>query len=201
MNENFRPFNQDTHPEYNTEPGEIIIPGSNRAREMAKWEQFPSKWTAGFPPGNPYTYRQFPKMVYRAERFEGNVICGAVQPDPSMFTSVGEYNVALNKANALDSRCQRVVHTPEELQRAMEAGFRESPAEACEHAHARETRIANETAVRIYQDRNMSEAARAEAELVTQAEGGQHQPVITPEKVAEAKDGQKRRPGRPRKTA
>jgi hypothetical protein len=42
----------------------IVAQDSPDAKEMVKWEQFPSVY--GPVPGNPYVYRPFPKATYRA---------------------------------------------------------------------------------------------------------------------------------------
>ena len=44
------------------------------ARELAKFEQFPSEITAlaGKPPGNPWTFRAYPRMLYQAQRHPVN---------------------------------------------------------------------------------------------------------------------------------
>lgn len=69
-----RPFNIETHPDYNREPGVLIVPGSNFVKEVSKFEQFHTRYTAGTNgPGNPYVYRPFPKMVYRAQRWNGTM--------------------------------------------------------------------------------------------------------------------------------
>lgn len=58
----------------------INLPQSTEyAKEMARWEAFPSKWGGA---GRPYQYREFPKRVYKAEQTaEGRVITGETCPD------------------------------------------------------------------------------------------------------------------------
>lgn len=53
----------------------VVIPvDSELGRELAKWEQFPSERTnPANPPGNPYVYRPFPKMVYRGGTVHGKI--------------------------------------------------------------------------------------------------------------------------------
>ena len=58
-----------------------INPDGQEAAELRKHEQFPTYYTGAEGPGNPYRYRPFPKMLYRAELTEsGKVACGAEQP-------------------------------------------------------------------------------------------------------------------------
>lgn len=193
MSETFRPFNQDRDPEYNREAGIAVIEGSNAQREMAKWEQFRSRWTGSGEPGNPYVYRPFPKMLYQAHRHKGALAVMAAPPDPSWFKDPQEYARAEAEGEAFNRKCQMTVNDENQYQRAMESGWRETPQEAMDFVKARESRIGDETAERLYRDRNMGEAARAEAQLVTDEAGGEHQPVITPQLVAEAKDGRRKR--------
>lgn len=189
----YRPFSQETHPEYNQEPGLVLIPGSFTVREHSKWEQFPSKYTVGTSPGNPYTYRPFPKMLYRADRYNGQIVCMGAPPDPSEFKDPREAERAEEHARRFTEKCQLIVRDEAELSRAMESGWRETPQEAVEHVLARDRVVAQETAERQYQDRNMSERARREADLVVAESGGEHQPEITGRKSAEAKESRRRR--------
>lgn len=44
----------------------ISLPQSTEyAKEMAKWEAYPSQWG---PAGRPYVYREFPKMLFKASQ-------------------------------------------------------------------------------------------------------------------------------------
>jgi hypothetical protein len=189
------PFNQETDPRWNMEPGLVLTPGSKEVREYARFEQFHSKFTVGTQPGNPYVKREFPKMVYRAERYSGTgkLACMAAPPDPSEFKDPREAEHAQVLAQRFTERCQLIVQDEREYSRAMESGYRPSPKEAVEHAEAREDSIARATAERLYQDQHLSESARAEAEEVTAAAGGAHVPEITGQRVAEAKDQRRRK--------
>jgi hypothetical protein len=158
----YRSFNPETAAEDNREPGIVIIPGSNYAKEMAKFEQFPSKY--GENPGNPYTYRPFPKMVYKAELYQGMIRCMA-QVAPNEFVNVNEQMRAEEAARQFSEKCQRVVKNDQEYQRALEMGYRESPTEAVEYLEARQRSIAEAAAERNYADRNMSDKAKDEAKV------------------------------------
>lgn len=184
----FRPTNQETDPELNREPGIVIVEGSNLQKEMRKWEQFPSKWTGSAGPGNPYTYRPFPKMLYRAEHWQGAIRCMAAPPDPGEFKDPREFERAEAAAAKFTEKCQKVVNDDREYQMAMESGWRESAKEATEHLEQRDRDYATLAAQRNYEDRNMSEPAKREiAKAVEAAEGH----------VAEIPE--KKRRGRPRK--
>lgn len=193
MTDDPKPLNQETDPRYNQEPGLVLVPGSPIVRLYSKFEQHPSQYTVGTQPGNPYVYRAYPKMLYRAEHFNGKPLCMAAPPDPYNYKDNREYEQHRMAAEKFTERCQLIVGNEVEQQRAMENGWRESPQAAVEYLLGRDRGIANETAERLYQDRNMSEGARREAALVTDEAGGDHQPEITGRKVAEAKDGRRRR--------
>ena len=187
MSSEFKPFNQENHPEWNREPGIVIVPGSNYANEMQKFEQFPGRY--GGSPGNPYTYRAFPKMVYRAEHWNGKAACMAAQPDPMEYLDPREWERVEELSRRFSERCQRIVKDEAEYQRAMEDGWRESPSEAVEYLLARDRARADATAHRNHEDRNMSAQAKAEAATAVAEAGGEHLPEI-PERP--------RRRGRPR---
>lgn len=176
--------------------GVVITPGSNYQRELGKFEQFHTKYTGDEGPGNPYRYRPFPKMVYIAKKYKGKLACMAAPPHPLEFANPKEYERAEEAAAIFTRDCQRIVMDEADYQRAMEAGYRESPAEAYEHAEKREERKADATAERNWDDRNMSDKAKAEARAKEEAAGAEHLPEIprepvrrsgyTPEKRAEA---------------
>src|SRR5512139_1817610 len=154
-------FNPETDRNWNREPGIVVVEGSNYANEMAKFEQFPSRYGA---PGNPWRGPQpFPKMVYRAELYKGKIACGAASADPSEFSNPNEYFRMDEQARRFTERCQRIVKDDRELQAAMENGYRESPSEAVAYLEGRQRAEAQASAEREYADRNMSEPAKAEA--------------------------------------
>ena len=190
MSETFRPFNPETHPSYNTEPGVVVVPGSNYAKEMEKHEQFPSKY--GQNPGNAYKYRPFPKMLYKAHHWNGVVACMAAPPDSMAFSVQREYERAEELAKRFTEKCQLIVASEAEQSRAMESGWRGSPAEAIEYLNGRDSGVARATAERLYVDSKLSEPARREAEAAVAAVGGEHVPEI-PEKPL-VKRAYKRKP-------
>lgn len=181
------PFNQETDRRYNVEPGIAVIPGSNLQKEMAKFEQFHSKWTDGSGPGNPYRYRPFPKMLFRAERRGGPIECMAPPPDRYEYRDDRAFQHAEEAARRFTEKCQRIVKDEREYTRAMEEGWRESPQEAIAFCNERENAISREVAHRNYDDRNLSEQAKAEI-TAAELEAGEPLPEIPA-----------KRRGRPRK--
>lgn len=179
--------NQETDPRYNTEPGLAVVPGSNLQKEMARFEQFHSKWTTAAGPGNPYTYRRFPAMLFRAEYRDGKPQCMAPQPDRYDFRDDRQFQHAEEAARRFTDRCQRIVKDESEQQRAMEDGWRTSPEDAIAYLKAREDGVSREIAHRNYDDRNLSEQAKAEI-TAAELEAGEPLPEIPA-----------KRRGRPRK--
>ena len=146
----------------------VVSPDSELGKELAKWNR-------------PYVYRPFPKMLYMARKRPDGIVSIQETDDRIFGTTPGA-------ADAFTATCQKIVKDESEMQRALEAGWRESQAEALEHHEKREQYKGNVAAHRLYEDRNMSEAARAEAAAVD-ASTEEHVPEIPV----------KRKPGRPRK--
>lgn len=185
----YQPKNQEADSLYNREPGISVVPGSNFAREVAKFEQFPTIWTAGSAPGNPYTYRPYPKMLYRAEHYKGKAVCMATEPNARDFYDDNEFSRAAEDARRFTERCQMIVGNDSERSKAFENGWRESPAEAVAYLLERDGKHATEAAHRAHDDRNMGELAKRELAAVEAQTDGH---------LAEVPE-QRRRRGRPRK--
>ena len=174
--ENYRPLNQETDPEYNAKPGMVKVPGSKLGLEMERWEQFPSAW--GNNPGNPYKFRPFPRMIFKAQKVNGKP--HVMMPDPNRFEykTRDEFKAAFDYKQRFDSECQRIVQSEAEFSRAMEDGWRASPDEAIQHVMGRDDMISRETAEREYRDQKMSEPARREIKAAKDAAGNEHLPEI-----------------------
>jgi len=186
--EEYRPVSQDTDPAYNQKGGVVVVPGSPLAKEMERWEQFPSKW--GSNPGNPYVKREFPKMVYRAQKINGKPFIQMPEPMTHEFQTREAYKQALAQKKAFDGECQRVVRDEVELARALEDGWREGPDAAIQHVLDVDAKLSRAAAEREYTDSKMSEAAQAEAKAAKEAVGGEHLAEIPAKPV--------RRRGRPK---
>lgn len=145
-------------------------PESHYAKEMAKWNKPRSQ--GGMRPDG---FEPFPKMLYRARRPDsgGPILC--VDPRNEQWSTANQHTVG-NEA---------------ELERAMREGWRKSPQEAIAYAQGLEDDIANAAAHRAYEDRNMGEKAKAEAQAADEA---------TAEHLPEIQEAPRRR-GRPRKIA
>ena len=187
----YKPVNVETDSAYNRDPGIVLIPGSNYIKEVARFEMFHTKYTAGTNgPGNPYVYRAFPKMVYRAQHWNGKAACGATVADAMEYRNPGEHEQAVERARRFTDACQLIVANETELHIAQENGWREDPKTAVEYLLSRDRARGQAAAERNHEDRNMGDVAKREAAAAV-AEAGEHLPEVPV----------KRRPGRPRKTA
>lgn len=176
--EEYRPLNQETDPKYNAEPGIAIIPGTRAAREYAKFEQFHSKYTAGSVPGNEYRMREYPLMVYKASKWRGVVACIATVGPEEEYRDPRERERQEEAAIRFTAANQKIVKNDQEKAHAFEQGYRPSPAEAVAFVMGRDDSIAKETAHRKYDDRNMSDKAKAEIQAA-EAEAEDNLPEIT----------------------
>ena len=142
----------------------VITPESELGKEMAKWNV-------------KRPFAPFPRMLYRARRRPDGVV------------SVGESSDAVfggnpGSAESWTNGCQLTVNDDVELSRAAEQGWRATPAEALAHFESRERGKAEVAALRNFEDRNMSDAAKAE---IAAAE------AASPEHVAEVPESRRRR--------
>jgi hypothetical protein len=188
----YMPLNQESDPRYNREPGIVMIPGSNYAKERAKFEMDPGPWGN---PGRPRVHHEYPMMVYRAELYNGKACCMAAPPNPNEFANPDEFRRAEERAAQFTKRCQMIVKNEHELQKAREAGFRAGPDEAVAYLDGREQDKANVTAQRNYEDRNLSDVAKREVAAAEAEAGGEHLPEI-PEKPIRRRAAKKTGPKR-----
>ena len=178
MNEEV-PKRQESDPNWNMEPGIALVPGSRLLTELAKHEQHPSRFTVGTAgPGNPYKFRMYPKMVFRAEHIKGKAYCMAPPLERMDYRDQRQYEHMEEANRKFTERCQRIVKDEAEHRRAAEDGWCDGPQEAVEYLEARDLARSTATAERLHEDRSMSPAAQAEAAAQTEAAGGAHQPVI-----------------------
>jgi len=136
---------------------------TDRQKEEAKWEQFERDVPRGLKPGNPYTHRPYPWMLYKAAQMpNGKWAIAMERPLFFGFRDANEWQRACEMADKFTFDCQRTVQTAEEHARAREEGWRDTPGEAMEFRAALDKAIGDGAAVRNYEDRNMSEKAKAE---------------------------------------
>ena len=135
--------------------GVVINPKSPLGIELARWERHVTGWT----PENPinrtlgvHTPSRYPRMLYMAKRRADGIIALG---DPRMLAETGDDSFARS--------CQRIVHSEAEEIEAREQGWREDPKEAIKRIEAKDRLLSDAAAHRAYEDRNMSDAAKAEA--------------------------------------
>jgi len=122
-------------------------------------------------------------MLYMAKRRPDGIIA-VIEGDDRLFDNKPGSAEQWTMANTL------TVKSEAEMISAMERGWRKSPVEAIERFNEKEKAIANAAAHRAYEDRNVSDKAKAEIAEAEAEAGMDHVPEI-PEK----------RRGRPRKVA
>lgn len=138
--------------------GRIISTKSDEGKELMKWETHDT-----------YQHQPFPQMLYRPRRCPDGVV-----------------RFAVTDAEGYDQQSCLTVPDATARQKAFESGWRATPQEALDAFEAKQQAIAETTAQRHYEDRNMSEPAKAEARVADDA-SEQHVPEV------------KRKRGRPRK--
>ena len=166
--------------------GVVINPDSDLGRELQRWNQFPMHKPDGeiLPAGNPYVFRPYPKMLYKAHPDRsGKARCMMAEPDPLYFATQPEYDRAVRDTIQFNARCTRKVHDEADERLAKGQGWTETPNQALAVYEREQQAIGNAAAERAYSDQRMSARARAEAE---QADAATH------EHVAEVKAPKKR---------
>jgi hypothetical protein len=152
----------------------VINPESEYGKELARWNV-----------KRPFS--RFPRMLYMARKRPDGVV-SVCETDDALFAG---HNHVVNPgaAEAFNGTCQKTVGSESEMAVAMEQGWRATPQDALERFEAKERSVGDAAAHRAYEDRNMSDAAKAEARTVD---------ASTPDHVAEIPV---KRRGRPRKQA
>jgi hypothetical protein len=144
----------------------VAQPETAAGRELAKFEQHRTKYTSDdVPPGNPYQYRQFPQMLYKANYhpIEKRMVCMADPPQLIAFATQAEFQRAENYVEQFNRSCYRIVKSEDEERIAKNDGWRNSPKEALDECERSRRAVADIAANRHYSDQTMSESARAEA--------------------------------------
>jgi hypothetical protein len=132
----------------------IIQPESELGKELAKWDK-------------PYTYQPFPKMLYRAQKINGKAVCLMGEPSQWGYRDVAEHQNAVLQAEAITKSNQLIVRSEDEMKKARESGWRESPQEALDHLEALEQEIGRAAAEANFGARRMSDLAQREHRVAT----------------------------------
>jgi hypothetical protein len=90
-------------------------------------------------------------------------------PHQSMFLTQDQYRQASEKVALFNRSCQKICQDETEHKQALSEGWRDSPKEAEDAQWGYEKDIAKAAAHRAYEDRNLSEKAKAEVRAAEDA--------------------------------
>ena len=165
------------HPLDEEAPGGLVInPHSALGKELRKWEQHRTELVPrGTNPGNPYVYREYPKMLYRAQRLpNGQSGCLAQHPDPYQFERADQFERAVLMVESFNRSCTRVVADESQERIAIGQGWALDPKAAMAVYEQEQQAIGNAAAEAAYAAQGMTSKARAE---LTAADASTHQHV------------------------
>jgi hypothetical protein len=165
------------HPLDDEAPGGVVInPHSAYGKELRKWEQHRTDLVPrGTNPGNPYVFRPYPKMLYKAQRqLGGQYVCMPPAPHPYDFAKPEEHQQAILAWESFNRSCTRIVKDESEERLAKGQGWAESPVLALERHEQDERAIGQAAAEAAFTARRMTE--KSQAELV-EAESSTYQHV------------------------
>jgi len=145
-------------------PSIIINPHSALGKELRKWEQHKTDLVpTGTQPGNPYVYRPYPKMLYKAQKTRGGQWrCMEQQPHPYDYERQEVFERAMFAYESFNRSCQKTVGDESEHRVAMGQGWAESPDAAIERCEQEQQAFGNASAEVLAAARGMSEQARGE---------------------------------------
>jgi hypothetical protein len=145
-------------------PGGLVInPHSELGKELRKWEQHYSELTPrGTKPGNPYEFRPYPKMLYRAVARKGKPECLVGVPEVWGYEKAEMFERAVQETEAFNKSNQKIVRDELEEAVATGQGWAESPAAAIAAYEQRQIAIGNAAAEANFAASRMSEKAQRE---------------------------------------
>ena len=165
------------HPLDDEAPGGLVInPHSALGKELRKWEQHRTELVPrGTNPGNPYVFRPYPKMLYKAQiAANQQAACLLPAPDGFRFETQEAYQRACLTVESFNRSCTRIVADEREDRLAQGQGWAESAVEALQVYEAQQQAIGNAAAEAAAQARGMTATARAE---LAAADASTHQHV------------------------
>lgn len=157
----------------------VINPASEWGKELRKWEQHPTKYAldenGDMKPGNPYVFRPYPRMLYRARpNPQGQVVCLMAMPDTYAFQEANQYERAVLQVDTFNKSCQKIVESEDAERLACGQGWCVTPHLALARYEEEQQAIARAAAEAAHAAQRMTE--KAKAELAT-AEASTHQHV------------------------
>ena len=124
-------------------------PDSTYSRELSRWDL--SKREGGFGADG---FEPFPTMLYKAfPNSQGTVMCG----DPR--AAMGDAD-----AETFSRKCQLFIKGQEDLERALKAGWSDTPDAALVRYESDQRSVADTAAARHFSDQRMSASAQSEAQ-------------------------------------
>jgi hypothetical protein len=142
----------------------VISPESELGKELAKWEQHQTHYVGfGQSPGNPYVFRPYPRMVYKASLDpNGKALVLAPEPVRQRYLTDEAYFQAVAASDALTQANQRTVHSETEYEQARREGWREDPKAALAHYEQLQQEIATAAAEAAHAAQRMTSKAQEE---------------------------------------
>jgi hypothetical protein len=145
----------------------VINPASEYAKEIRKHEQHPTRFAldedGNMRPGNPYVFRPYPRMLYKAQRQpNGQPACLMPQPDSFAFEKMDQYERAILQVETFNKACQTIVPSEEAERVAQGQGWSLTPQAALERYEQEQQAHAQAAAEAAHAAQRMSEKARAE---------------------------------------
>lgn len=162
-----------------------IVRGTNYSKEMRKWDLPKSK--GGH---NADGFEAYPWMLYKAQKINGKHLVFKPEPPRESFPTDDQWRRSCEMVAQFNQSQTRTVNNPDEHEKARRDGWRDNPTEALAFLDGLENDIAKAAAHRAYEDRNLSEKAKAEVAKID-AEHFEHLPEIPEQPI--------KRRGRPRK--
>jgi hypothetical protein len=158
----------DRHPlDEELQGGVVLNPHTEYARELRKWEMFPSHLTPpGTRPGNPFVQRDYPLMLYRATMHPRTGKGECLLPLPNAYDfdpgRMDLYDQAINAVMSWNREHQNVV--PDAAARAVAEGqgWCLTPAAAVARYEQTQLEIANAAAEAAHRAARMSPPAQRE---------------------------------------
>lgn len=145
--------------------GIVINPNSELGKELRKHEQHRTELVPrGTNPGNPYVYRPYPAMLYRAQRHprtgKGSVV--EVPPHPMHCKDDKDYERQCLETESFNRSNQRIVKDEFEAAIASGQGWCETPIAAMDRYEMDQIELGNLSAQAAYGVQKMSGKAKEE---------------------------------------
>lgn len=180
------------HPLDEEAPGGLVInPHSALGKELRKWEQFPSDLTPrGTRPGNPYVFREYPKMLYKAQRMPNQqMACMLPAPHPYDFQRPEDFDRALLFKESFDRSCFKIVANDAEERIAAGQGWALTIDAAIALHEQQQQAIGNAAAEVAHAAQGMTETAKRELHAADQQTHEHVTDVVPVRRRGEARNG------------